>query len=291
MTNPTSTPAIDVPQVEKFKWSASRLKRLLQCPRQFRYVYLDGLPIVVTAPLAFGQTMHEVICRAHEVQMESGELPPLSELLPRFDALWEKALSEQEPLFRPSHPTPERYVTIGHEMLRVFHAGNRECEAPLAVEVPFEIEVDIGPAREAGTQRSDREARETVVVRGVIDRLDEVCFESGESALVVVDYKSGQKKPSGAEVEEDPQLTVYALAASQWLGLPVERVEIHFLRDGLTLPSQRSQGSLDWLRRQVLPYAQRSIERGHFPPSPGYWCRFCDFQSQCQAENARGEGR
>jgi ATP-dependent helicase/DNAse subunit B len=276
----------EAPQIGRFKWSASRLKRLLQCPRQFRYVYLDGLPTLVTAPLVFGQTMHEVICRAHEAQMESGQLPPLSELLPRFDALWEQALEEQEPLFRPSHPTPERYATTGHEMLRVFHAGNRDSEAPLAVEAPFEIEVEMRNQEGVGAQGS-----ETVMLRGVIDRLDEVRLASGESALVVVDYKSGQKKPSAFEVEEGTQLTVYALAASQWLGLPVERVEIHFLRDGLTLPSQRHQSSLDWLRRQVLPYAQSTLERGHFPPSPGYWCRYCDFSRQCQEENARGDRR
>lgn len=32
-------PAGDVPPEEKFHWSASRLRRILLCPRQFRYAY------------------------------------------------------------------------------------------------------------------------------------------------------------------------------------------------------------------------------------------------------------
>jgi DNA helicase-2/ATP-dependent DNA helicase PcrA len=229
----------EAPLGGRFKWSSSRLKRLLQCPRQFKYVYIEGLPTVLTAPLLFGKTVHEVICGAHDDQMESDKLPPLSDLLPQFDTLWNKGLEEHKPLFRPSHPTPERYVTIGHEMLRIFHAGNRDAQPPLAVEIPFEMEMEIGKAG-TGTEDSKRK----VTLRGVIDRLDEVSLESGEGALVVVDYKSGQKKPSSAEVEEETQLTVYALAAQQLWQMPVARLEIYFLRDGLALPTQRSPASL-----------------------------------------------
>lgn len=255
----------DSAQNGRFRWSASRLKRLLQCPRQFRYVYVDGLPTAITAPLAFGRVIHQVVCAAHEAQMTSGVLPPPEELLSRFDAGWEEALAGEEIVFRASHPAPERYVRQGHEVLRVFHAQNLDTTPPLAVELTFEVELSGH------------------LVRGVIDRLDEVTTSDGERVLLIVDYKSGNRKPSQSEADSDLQLTLYAQAVEMWLGLPVGGVEFHALRDGTQITSTRSRHHFSWLG-EVFAYGEHVRERGEYAPCPGFWCRWCDFQTQCQAE-------
>lgn len=257
-----------------FPWSASRLKKLLLCPRQFRFAYLDRLPTVTTAPLAFGRAVHEAVRVGHEEQMAGGNLPPVHEMLARFDDLWSKAL-EGDVLFRPSHPQPERYRTMGHEALRVFHALNAEDAPPLAVELPFEVEV-----------QGDEE---TFLLRGIIDRVDETASASGEATLVVVDYKSGSRKPKPDEAQSDLQLTLYALALRQMLDLPVERVEFHLLRDGLVMASERDEAALAHLRGEVLPYASQMLQGGQFKACPGYWCRWCDFQEPCRQEGLGGE--
>ena len=259
----------DSAQTGRFKWSASRLKRLLQCPRQFRYVYIDGLPTVSTAPLAFGRVIHEVICAAHEAQMISGALPRPEELLAKFDAGWEAILTREEILFRASHPTPERYVRQGHELLRIFHALNRDAAPPLAVELAFEVE--IGPH----------------LVRGVIDRVDEVTGHDGERVLLIVDYKSGTRKPNQSEADSDLQLTLYAQALEGWLELPVGGVEFCALRDGSRLTSTRNRHHFAWLQ-EVFAYGQHVQGRGEYAPCPGFWCRWCDFQRECQAEGLPG---
>lgn len=259
--NPTSAAA----GKERMKWSASRLKMLLQCPRKFRYAYIDGLPRAVTAPLVFGQTMHEAVRQAHEAQMTDGKFPPVTQLIELFDGAWQGALDQARPLFGAHHPTPERYAAMGHEMLRLFHRTQAH-RVPLLVEFPFEIEV-------AGHR-----------LCGLIDRVDEVHTASGEPALVVVDYKSGSRRPTKAEAEGDLQLTVYALALREVLGLRVERVEFHSLRDGIVLESERDEAAFGWLLGEVLGYASRTVERERYPACQGYWCRWCDFQEQCQAE-------
>lgn len=252
-------------QTGRFTWSASRLKRLLQCPRQFRYVYVDGLPTTLTAPLAFGRLIHEVVCAAHEAHMTHGSLPSREELLLRFDAGWEAILVGEKVLFRASHPTPERYLRQGHELLRVFHALNRDAAPPLAVELAFEVEIGA------------------YLVRGVIDRVDEVVGSDGERMLLIVDYKSGTRKPSQSEAESDLQLTLYAQAVEMWLDLPVGGVEFHALRDGTRFASTRSRHHFGWLQ-EVLAYGEHVRERAEYPPCPGFWCRWCDFQRECQAE-------
>ncbi len=255
----------EVAHTGRFRWSASRLKRLLQCPRQFRYMYIEGLPTLTTAPLAFGRVIHEVVCAAHEAQMTSGGLPAPEALLARFDAGWEEILARQEILFRASHPAPERYVKQGHETLRVFHALNQKAAPPLAVELAFEVE--IGPHQ----------------VRGVIDRVDEVTGHDAERGLLIVDYKSGARKPNQSEADSDLQLTLYAQALEMWLELPVGGVEFHALRDGSRFASTRNRHHFAWLG-EVFAYGEHLRERGEYPPCPGFWCRWCDFQRECQAE-------
>ena len=263
---------------ELFPWSASRLKKLLLCPRQFRFAYLDRLPTVTTAPLAFGRAVHEAVRIAHEEQMVGGALPSVAHIIACFDSLWEEALGD-EVMFRPSHPQPERYQTLGHEALRVFHAMSRDTAPPLMVELPFEVEVT--------TQE------ETFRLRGLIDRVDEVrrdevMGQEGDSAIVIIDYKSGNRKPKPDEVQGDVQMTLYALVLQQMLGVAVERVEFHLLRDGLVLASQRDEAALTHLTGEVLPYASKTLRNGQFPPCPGYWCRWCDFQEPCRQEGIRG---
>lgn len=264
-SSPTEPVQTETLQTGRFRWSASRLKRLLQCPRQFRYVYIEGLPTLTTAPLAFGRVIHEVVCAAHEAQMTGDVLPPPEELLARFDAGWEEVLAGEEILFRASHPAPERYQRQGHETLRVFHAQNLDAAPPLAVELAFEVE--IGPH----------------LVRGVIDRVDEMTGHDGERRLLIVDYKSGARKPNQNEADSDLQLTLYAQALETWLDLPVEAVEFHALRDGSRFASTRNRHHFRWLG-EVFAYGEHVRERGEYPPCPGFWCRWCDFQKECQAE-------
>jgi len=181
----------------------------------------------------------------------------------------------EEVLFRPSHPTSYAYQTLGHQALRVFHTLNGDAPPPLAVELPFEVEVQ---------GRSVQGEEEMFLLRGIVDRVDEVMTATGESTLVVVDYKSGNRKPKPEETHNDVQLTLYALALRQMLKMRVERVEFHLLRDGQVLASERDNAALDHLTHELLPYASETMLKGEFKPCPGYWCRWCDFQEPCYQE-------
>jgi putative RecB family exonuclease len=245
-------------------WSATRLKSLLLCPRQFRYSYIDLIPAVPTAPLVFGRVLHEALCFLHERQMETRELPTIRDALGRFDGLWGRALEAEQPFFRPGASTPDGYTATGHEVLRAFVKAHESARPPLMVELAFEVS--------AGAHS----------LCGIIDRVDE-----GDNGLVIVDYKSGQRKPPLTEVERDLQLTLYAFAARQVLGQPVEKVVYYHLRDGSELTATRGESDFDWLLDTVLPHAAQTLERAEFPPHVGYWCAWCDFREVCQLERQR----
>ena len=224
-------------------WSATRLKSLLLCPRQFKYAYIDLIPSVPTAPLGFGRVLHETLCFLHEHQMAERQLLSIIEVLQHFDRLWIQALDEEDPFFRIGAPAPEAHTTIAHEILRAFVSAQENNAPPVVAELAFEVET-------AGHR-----------LCGIIDRVDE-----GESGLIIVDFKSGQRKPPLAEVERDLQLTLYAFAARQVLGQPVEQVIYYHLRDGSQLTTTRDASHFDWLRDTVLPHSVQLLEREQFPP-------------------------
>ena len=251
------------PVTDRPIWSATRLKTLLTCPRQFRYAYVDLIPTPATAPLVFGRMLHETLCFLHERHMAERQLPPIMEVLQQFDRLWSRALDEERPLFRKGAPSPQMHTTIAHEVLRAFLSAQEKSGPPLLAELAFEVEA----------------AGHTLC--GIIDRVDE-----GPDGLIIVDFKSGQRKPPLAEVERDLQLTLYAFAARQVLRQPVERVVYYHLRDGSQLTATRDESHFNWLLDTVLPHAVTVLEREQFPPHYGYWCNFCDFREICRAQNA-----
>ncbi len=243
-------------------WSATRLKSYLTCPRQFKYSYVDGIPSVPTSPLVFGRVLHETLCFSHEWQMANGTLPPIIEVLLHFDTAWQSALDVEQPFFRPNALTPQAHQTLAHELLRAFLASPHNTKPPLTVELAFEVEA-------AGHKFC-----------GVMDRVDE-----GENGLVIVDFKSGARKPQPAELETELQFTLYAFAAEKVLGQRVERVVHYHLRDGSFLETQRGEEDFAWMLDKLIPYVAENVEREEFAPRYGHWCNWCDFRELCAAQN------
>lgn len=242
-------------------WSATRLKSLLLCPKQFCFAYVDKIPSIPTAPLVFGRVLHEILLFIHQGQMESNALPSPGETLLRFDALWQQALEEENPFFRIGAATPEQHTRLGHEVLRSYLRSQQGGKPPLAAELTFELSV----------------GDETL--RGVIDRLDEK-----EDGLVVVDFKSGARKLSPQELDRDLQLTVYAFAAQRLTGRSVSQVAQLYLRDSSYLSSVRGPEDFAHLVEEILPYARRVQRESQYPAHVGYWCNWCQYRELCQAE-------
>ena len=229
-------------------WSASRLKKYLLCPRQYRYAYLDLIPAVPTAPLVLGKTLHDVICGLHEWQMIEGELPDIEMVLGWFDCAWSDALETERPLFREGAPDSEKCRIHGREMLRLYHGQQFEAHSPLLVELAFEIHFP------------------GFILCGIVDRVDEA-----EGGLVVTDYKSGRKM-TPEQVESDWQLCIYAYAVERIFEEPVEQVQMHYLKDGsLDFPRNSGHGEKRHYRRGSRWQSHASSTRGNSSTRLSAW--------------------
>ncbi len=245
--------------------SATRLQTYHTCPRQYRYRYVEELPTTLTGPLAFGRVIHEVLCLLHQRSQTTGSVLDLAAGLEAFDWCWQEILERERPLFTESDPSPEEYAALAGEILAGYVLSQGTGPPPLAVEFPFEF-----PWGEH-------------VLNGFIDRIDE-----GERGLIIVEFKTGKRKPSPKDLRTDLQLTFYAYAVEHVFEQPVERLVYYFLRDQTPLVTHRTPEDFRHLCEGVLEPTAAAIESGRFPPRCGWWCRWCDYQALCDALGPEG---
>jgi DNA helicase-2/ATP-dependent DNA helicase PcrA len=263
-----SSPDVETPETnsEPIKLSATRLRTYLTCPRQFRYRYIGEVPTVLTGALAFGKTIHQVIHDLHQWSIYSGEPLNASGAISNFARQWEQVITEQEPVLKDIAEIAD-YAHLAELMLIGYVEAHKDRPQPFLLEFPFEIKLH------------DEHYGHHYVLSGVIDRIDQE-----EDGLVIVDFKTGKRKPSMRDLASDVQLSVYAFAAGEVFGREVKELVLYHLRDQTPLSAKRSSEQIRQLKDFLMPHVVRGIAERRFAPRPGYWCNFCEFKNRCQAE-------
>ena len=71
--------------------SANKVSTYAECSLKAYFRYVVGLqPETVPAPVVFGGDMHDIAETCNLRQHKTGELPPVEELVEKFDSLWAK---------------------------------------------------------------------------------------------------------------------------------------------------------------------------------------------------------
>jgi DNA helicase-2/ATP-dependent DNA helicase PcrA len=114
----------------------------------------------------------------------------------------------------------------------------------------------------------------------VSGRIDAVYGEP-DGAWEVVDWKTGRRP-----ADDDPlaalQLDVYGLACVEIWGKRPDEISLTYLYLASDEEATHPMGDPVELRAEV-ERSLRSIEAGAFEPTPGPWCRHCDFLTFCDA--------
>lgn len=243
--------------------SATRMQNYLQCPRRYRFTYVDKVPVLPTPALLFGRALHAVIHRVHLRSIEQSEPIDLAFAVDELDDQWSAALREEHQPFGDGPRSPERLLDLGIEMLVGYVLCNQERAPPMAMELPFTVPCGLHE------------------LSGYVDRVDE-----GRDGLLVTDYKTGQRKPSPTILRGDLQLTVYTYALAQLYRRPVAGAVYYHLRDQSELRTKRTETDFAVLTHDLVPHVATGIQTGQFPTHFGWWCKACDFASLCKAERA-----
>jgi DNA helicase-2/ATP-dependent DNA helicase PcrA len=111
-----------------------------------------------------------------------------------------------------------------------------------------------------------------------VDRVDAL----PDGSFELIDYKTGHAK-TAAELRDDIQLSMYAIAAREAWQLESSRQAYYYLLDDRKVPVPRAEGGEEWVREAVLRVGEGILAQDFEPtPSPAV-CALCDYRIVCPA--------
>lgn len=264
---PANAPAADAVQGEfagmptpLYAASPSKLLAWLDCPRRYRFQYLDK-PTPPKRPQRAHTSMGNSV---HNALRDWWDLP------------------ERTPA-AGSALVKQGWIPVGFRDQEHSH----EWRARSAAQVAAYLE-RVDPHRQpVGIERTVAFVTEGLRVTGRIDRLDE---RDGE--LVVVDYKTSRQPGTVDDARTSLPLALYAAAIWKMFRRRTLRVELHHVPTGDVVAHEHTPESLarkvDEARsiardaqRADADFARFGAESELFPPVTGPLCGWCDFRAHC----------
>jgi RecB family exonuclease len=255
---------VEVPQ-RLFTCTPSRLASWLDCPRRYKFTYVDRPMPPKGPPWAHntvGAAVHLALASWWQLP-ESGRTPAAAGRLVR-----------------------QRWKPLGFR-----DDAQAAAWRERAADMVERYTVDLDPTDEPlGVERTVALKTDRLAVSGRIDRLD----RRGEE-LVVVDYKTGRHVLSTDDARGSLALALYAMAAARTMRLPCRRVELHHLPSGEVVVWEHTDATLsrhlgraqDIAIEAATAQAAGAVAGADhdeiFPPRPGALCTWCDFLSVCPA--------
>ncbi|MBZ5514646.1 MAG: PD-(D/E)XK nuclease family protein [Acidobacteriia bacterium] len=112
-------------------------------------------------------------------------------------------------------------------------------------------------------------------------RIDQINPFGGENAVELLDYKTGRPR-SQKEADSSLQLSVYALAARDGMKMKPVRLAFYNLGDNEPVYTARTPRDLAKAVEEIREVAEQ-IRQMIFHPTPGFVCKWCDYQPVCPA--------
>jgi putative RecB family exonuclease len=251
-----------------FVCTPSKLGAYTDCPRRYRYSYVDRPTPPKGPPWAhnsLGASVHTALKNWYALSADRrapGALPTL------LKSTWVR----------------EGYRDVDQERA-TYEAALRWLETYVATLDPQDE--PLGVERVVATKTA------VLAFNGRADRIDSRRGADGAEA-VIVDYKTGRSGLDADDARGSQALALYAYAAQRVFRRPCHRVELHHLPTGTVAVHEHTEESL---ARQVsraentardIMAAEKAVASGadpdvEFPTNPGALCSWCDFRRSCPA--------
>ncbi|GAA5024237.1 RecB family exonuclease [Actinopolymorpha pittospori] len=281
-----------------FRATPTRLTSWLDCPRRYRFTYLDRPTPPKGPPWAHnsvGASVHTALAAWWRLPVE-GRTPEAAGQIARRSWIDEgfRDDAQSERWWEYAAGLVENYVTrldpdddpIGVERTVALTTGTlalsgRVDRIDLRPE-GFRNDLDDDDDDDDGDDPDD-------------DNVDDADRDSDEVELVVVDYKTGRRVLTTADARGSLALAVYAAAAARTLRRPCRRVELHHLPTGSVVAWDHTPESFRRHLDRADQVGEEAAEAGAayaqglsaaeqdriFPPRPGPQCQWCDFAARC----------
>lgn len=201
-----------------FTCTPTRLTTWLDCPRRYRFAYLERPQPPKGQPWAhnsLGSAVHLALAGWYRLDRAQRTPDAAGALL---DQVWMREG------FRDAEQSAH-WRDRGRAMVTRYAAT---------------LDPDVEPL---GIERTVATRTASLAVSGRVDRLDRR-QSGGAEALVVVDYKSGKRLLTAYDARSSLALALYAIAVTRMFRAPCLRVELHHLPTGDVVAHEHTEESL-----------------------------------------------
>ena len=275
--------------------SYSQLSSFRSCPRKYEFAFVKKLPQPMTEANAFGISVHSALAKFGRAErVESGKRTHLrqgyggqvvdsdqSSLFDEDNVIVNKGHSLEDLLEiwgeSFTHNVYENKAAAdfdrsrGEKLMKKFYEWwGREERKVVGVEKGFRIRIE--------DERNEKR-RGGEEITGRFDRVEE--FDGG---LRIIDYKTTMPR-SQEEVDQDMQLSIYAIAAKETLKKEVkELVMLYLHEENLTqVITTRSDSELATVANNIQLLAERIDSKDYSPTPSSGKCRKCSYRRVCDA--------
>jgi putative RecB family exonuclease len=223
-------------------------------------MYIDRIKPVRKSIEAFmGNRVHEALEKLYRDKIYE-KTCSLEELLEFYNNRWEKEMNEQ--IFVAKEYDIDNYRKMGERYLIDYYNTYKPFDEGKIIALEKRIVFPIN---------------ENYWIAGVIDRVMEL-----DEKYEVHDYKTSIHLPTKQEMENDPQLAIYALSLKYFYDIEDIELVWHFLAFNKEIRIKKS--NYEDARKNLIDKInkiERAIKENEFPTSESSLCNYCEYQQIC----------
>jgi putative RecB family exonuclease len=248
------------------EYSISQLDNFEECPRQYKFRYVDRIMRYEESIEAFlGQRFHDAMEWLYGER--AFRIVPLEELLEYYERNWAENW-HPEVKIRKEGRSADDYRLMGRRFIEEYYRRH----------APFDEGRVLGLERYIRFPLDDRGRYRC---KGIIDRL----IVAPDGAYEVHDYKTGSKLPEQEKLDEDRQLALYQVGVQTlWPDAKAVRLVWHLVAFDVEMRSSRTPEALGELRAELAALIDRVEAEREYAPHESALCDWCAYQDLCPAK-------
>jgi len=242
--------------------SYSQIETFKTCPMHYKLRYIYKIPTPTSASISFGISIHSTFNEFYR-KVKDGAKPTEKLICEILKNNWiDDGFSSKE--------HERKFFEKGKVYLSGFLKESfNPKKLPILLEQKFTIPLD-----------------KTLKIGGTIDRIDQL----KDGSLEIMDYKTGATIPTQKEVDNNLQLSFYALAATKILSKPFNRkpeeikLSLYYLDSQEKITTTRTQKDLDKATQEIFK-VRDEICKSDFKCSNHFFCQGkCEYSMFCKSE-------
>lgn len=238
--------------------SYSMIQTFNTCPLHYKLKYMLKIPTPQTAAQSFGTSVHAVLRDFYASYINENKIK-----IDEVDELFKKDWINEG--FN-SKEHEKRVFDKAKRMVKDYLRKNfNKKNLPLALEYPFSFNI------------------KNLKVAGRIDRIDGI----DENKIEIIDYKTGENITKEKDLQDNLQLSIYALGASEVkdkiLGKDPSDVllSLLFLDKNIRLTTTRTKEQLEEEKEEILKKAEE-MSKSDFACNKSIYCKNCEYKMLCR---------